>query len=142
MFQKKPPSPDPTTAKKEEKTPSAGRDSDDPPENPLPVGRHMRAASCSEQHRRSNSGASKLVSSVSMKVKEKEKKKLKHEDSIWKKTIILGEKCRVPEEEDDETIFYDEKGNRIPAYHHRKSHSGALSFSRPSVDYLEDLSRK
>ncbi|GER35407.1 RNA-binding (RRM/RBD/RNP motifs) family protein [Striga asiatica] len=136
MFHKKSPSPDPTTANKEEKTPSAARNSSDAPENPPPAGRHMRAG---EQHRRSNSGASKLVSSVSMKVK----KKLKHEDSIWKKTIILGEKCRVPEEEDEETILYDENGNRISAYHHRKTHSGALSFSRPAgLDYREDLSRK
>lgn len=43
-------------------------------------------------------------------------KYLKHEDSIWKKAIILGEKCRVPDE-DEEAIVYDEKGNRISTYH-------------------------
>ncbi|KAK9946255.1 hypothetical protein M0R45_011728 [Rubus argutus] len=39
----------------------------------------------------------------------------KQEDTIWMKTIILGEKCRVPD--DDELVIYDAKGRRIPAYH-------------------------
>ncbi|KAI4376437.1 hypothetical protein MLD38_014199 [Melastoma candidum] len=45
----------------------------------------------------------------------KKQDKLKLEDSIWTKTIILGEKCRVPD--DDEGVYYDNKGNKI-------SHSG------------------
>lgn len=40
--------------------------------------------------------------------------KLKHEDSIWMKTIILGEKCRVPDEEEG-AIIYEGKGKRISA---------------------------
>ncbi|GFQ07722.1 hypothetical protein PHJA_002916200 [Phtheirospermum japonicum] len=118
----------------------------------------MRTASC-HHHQRSLSGAaSKLASSMSMKVlgsaaaavgrqtsrrehRHKEKK-LKPEDSIWKKTIILGEKCRVPDEDEDD-ILYDEKGNRISTYHHRKSHSGKLSFSgQPSCIEPDELSQK
>ncbi|KAL2548529.1 uncharacterized protein Fot_10059 [Forsythia ovata] len=101
---------------------------------PPPSMQHKRAAS---YHHRSNSAASshgKLSSSMSMRVlgnaiaPRKEEKKLKHEDSVWKKTIILGEKCRVPQEDDD-TILYDEKGNRISTYH-PKTPSTALSMSR------------
>ncbi|PRQ27986.1 hypothetical protein RchiOBHm_Chr6g0311201 [Rosa chinensis] len=39
----------------------------------------------------------------------------KQEESIWMKTIILGEKCKVPEE--DDIVIYDAKGRKIPAYH-------------------------
>ncbi|KAH0645053.1 hypothetical protein KY284_032937 [Solanum tuberosum] len=49
--------------------------------------------------------------------KKKDKKLSKDEDSIWKKQIILGEKCKIPADEDDDTILYDENGNRISAYH-------------------------
>ncbi|KAG8381789.1 hypothetical protein BUALT_Bualt05G0009300 [Buddleja alternifolia] len=113
---------------------------------------HMRTASC---HQRSRS-ASKLVWSLSTgllggggqssKLRRSEKK-LKHEDSIWKKTIILGEKCRVPDEDDD-TILYDENGNRISTYH-PKNTVGIRSFSRQnssvhqgSIPSFEQLSRK
>lgn len=69
----------------------------------------------------------KLPRSLSMakkgeKVKEEYNKRkngklsmAKQEDTIWMKTIILGEKCRVPD--DDELVIYDAKGRRIPAYH-------------------------
>ncbi|KAI3468110.1 hypothetical protein Pfo_024773 [Paulownia fortunei] len=124
---------------------------------PPPGGHPMRAASCQHQHQRSNSAASKLVSSMSMRVlgsggsgrqssrregkPRNRDKKMKQEDSIWKKTIILGEKCKVPEEDDD-SILYDENGHRISTYH-RKSQSGVLSFSRQTscIDQ-EELSRK
>ncbi|KAG8375689.1 hypothetical protein BUALT_Bualt10G0126500 [Buddleja alternifolia] len=116
---------------------------------PPPGGLHMRASSC---HHQSNSSVSKLVSSLSMRVlggsdgggtagqsfrpdektgTSKKEKKLKHEDSIWKKTIILGEKCRVPDEDDDDNyILYDEKGNRISTYHPKSPSTGGLSLSR------------
>lgn len=70
--------------------------------------------------------------------KRKDKKLLKHEDSIWKKTIILGEKCRIPEEDDD-TIFYDEKGNRISTYH-PKSSSKPLSRQNSITDPADFIS--
>ncbi|PIN13234.1 hypothetical protein CDL12_14150 [Handroanthus impetiginosus] len=102
---------------------------------PPPPGRQqLRAASCHHQHQRSSSAASKLMSSMSMRVlgggggSRREEKKLEHEDSIWKKTIILGEKCRIPDEEDD-AILYDENGNRISTYH-PKHNGNSISFSR------------
>ncbi|EXC57042.1 hypothetical protein L484_000786 [Morus notabilis] len=55
------------------------------------------------------------------------KGKLKTEDSIWMKTIILGEKCRVPNEE-EEGVIYQGQGRRISAYHPRTASS--LSISR------------
>lgn len=39
----------------------------------------------------------------------------KTEESVWMKTIILGEKC-VPDEEDD-PVIYEGKGKKISAYH-------------------------
>ncbi|KAI5669681.1 hypothetical protein M9H77_19534 [Catharanthus roseus] len=123
---------------------------------PPPGRRHLSGtASC---HFRSNSTASnpstlqtKLPASRSMRVfgngtsrqaskredninniDRKKDKKLKHEDSVWKKTIILGEKCKVPEEDDD-TILYDEKGNRISTYH-PKNNSKPLSRQNSNVD--------
>lgn len=69
-------------------------------------------------------------------------KLFKHEDSIWKKTIILGEKCRVPEEEEDD-ILYDEKGNKFSTYH-PKTHSGVLQFSTQTNSCIDhnQLSKK
>ncbi|KAK4422214.1 hypothetical protein Salat_1803700 [Sesamum alatum] len=96
---------------------------------------HLRTSSYHFHHRRSNSGAAlKFVSSMSVRVRGSSgvatasrlvEKKLSHEDSIWKKRIILGEKCRV-REDDDEAILYDENGERISAYHPKKY----TSFSR------------
>lgn len=50
-------------------------------------------------------------------------KKPKQQKSLWQKRIILGEKCKIPREEDDDTILYDEKGNKITTYHHRGTSS-------------------
>lgn len=86
---------------------------------------------------------SKIAASLSMKVtrslsmarnrdnvKEEigKKGKLKTEDSIWMKTIILGEKCRVPDEEEEGNVIYEGNGKRISAYHPRTASS--LSISR------------
>jgi hypothetical protein len=50
------------------------------------------------------------------------KPKLKPEqDSVWMKTIILGEKC-VPDDEDDPIIF-EGKGKKIAAYHPKSTMS-------------------
>ncbi|KAL7205313.1 hypothetical protein ACSBR2_018290 [Camellia fascicularis] len=61
-----------------------------------------------------------------------------HEDSILKKTIILGEKCKVPDEND--TILYDEKGNMTSTYHLKTPNSLALSRQTSSID-LEAIPR-
>ncbi|CAK9152095.1 unnamed protein product [Ilex paraguariensis] len=114
---------------------------------PPPGMHHMRAAS---YHHWTDSTTSqgKLSSSMSMRVlgsgmtsrqssrrednDKKREKKLKHEDSIWKKTIILGEKCKVPDE--DDTIVYDEKGNKIETYHPKTPSSLPLSRQTSFLD--------
>ncbi|KAL7205315.1 hypothetical protein ACSBR2_018292 [Camellia fascicularis] len=59
-------------------------------------------------------------------------KNLVHEDSIWKTTIILEEKYRVPDEND--TILNNEKGNRILTYHIKTPNSIALYRQTSSID--------
>ncbi|MCD7469881.1 hypothetical protein HAX54_009292 [Datura stramonium] len=84
---------------------------------------------------------SKLNTSMSMKAfsgaitqrHEKITSKLKHEDqSIWKKQIILGEKCKVPNQDEEDTVLYDESGNKITTYHPKQL--SAMSMSRQSSD--------
>ncbi|EYU20339.1 hypothetical protein MIMGU_mgv1a022725mg, partial [Erythranthe guttata] len=142
-----------------DQSPTTATDQQHQPLPPPPGIHHHRSnstASCHRHHQRSNSAASKLMSSMSMRVlggggcgggtgrQEKTRnkdKKFSHEDSIWKKTIILGEKCRVPDEDED-SILYDEKGRKISTYH-PKSHSGTLSYARQSSSTdQEDSSRK
>nr|GLL37973.1 uncharacterized protein LOC109190921 [Ipomoea trifida] len=60
----------------------------------------------------------------------KRDKKLKHEDSVWKKTIILGEKCRVHHDSEEEIVL-DEDGNRITPYRPKTS-AAPPSMSRQS----------
>ncbi|KAL1532583.1 hypothetical protein AAHA92_32571 [Salvia divinorum] len=126
------------------------------PSLPIPPGNgHMRTASCGYNlhHRRSSSGVSRLVSSMSLRVmgggggaaaekpspRIRERARIfKHEDSVWKKTIILGERCRVPDDDDDDDLkLFDEKGNKIITYH-PKSHSGLLQYSRQSTSLDAD----
>ncbi|KAL2346562.1 hypothetical protein Fmac_000562 [Flemingia macrophylla] len=57
--------------------------------------------------------------------------KLRPEDSVWMKTIILGEKC-VPDEESD-AVIYQGKGKRIAAYH-TKRHSIASFLDTDALD--------
>ena len=57
----------------------------------------------------------------------KGKLKMEHQDSIWMKTIILGERCKVPDHE-EEAVIYEGKGKKISAYHPRTASS--LSISR------------
>ncbi|KAF5444761.1 hypothetical protein F2P56_033866 [Juglans regia] len=80
----------------------------------------------------------KLPRSLSLARREENrqrKEELKMKDSIWMKTIILGEKCKVPDEED--AVIYDGKGKRISAYHPRTpsmiSLSRGLSFNEPDL---------
>ncbi|KAL7166489.1 hypothetical protein ACSBR2_037208 [Camellia fascicularis] len=110
---------------------------------PLPPPPGLRGVASCHYRTSSTQSESKLLSSMSTRVQgigmsfrqqskredpndKKRDKKLKHEDSIWKKTIILGEKCRVPDE--DDVILYDEKGNRIPTFHTKTP--GSLPVSR------------
>lgn len=69
-------------------------------------------------------------------------KKLKHEDSLWTKKILLGEKCRVPIEDED-TILYDENGNRISSFSSKTAQSSNIPFSRSysSIDQISTTSQ-
>ncbi|CAH1427686.1 unnamed protein product [Lactuca virosa] len=69
------------------------------------------------------------------KDKEYDTDKLQREDSVWKKRIILGEKCRVPDEDEDD-IIYDEHGMRITTFHGKQS---GLSISRQSSDASQNV---
>ncbi|EEF46090.1 conserved hypothetical protein [Ricinus communis] len=79
------------------------------------------------------------------KIYHKKKGKLKHEDSIWMKTIILGEKCKVPDEDQDAAI-YDSKGNRITTYHPKTPRSLPVSrqnsFIEPSAIPSQDSEKR
>ncbi|KAK4274564.1 hypothetical protein QN277_017765 [Acacia crassicarpa] len=61
----------------------------------------------------------------------RKKEKLKAEESVWMKTIILGEKC-VPDEEDN-AVIYEGKGKKISAYHPRNSSSFSISKQLSSI---------
>lgn len=60
------------------------------------------------------------------------KGRLKTDESVWMKTIILGEKCNPDEEED--AIIYEGKGKKISAYHPKKSTSMSLSRQWSYID--------
>lgn len=50
------------------------------------------------------------------------------EDTIWKKTIILGEKCKVgSDDEEEEMVVLDENGNRQRSYRPRSPRSQQTS---------------
>ncbi|PNY15621.1 hypothetical protein L195_g012320 [Trifolium pratense] len=53
------------------------------------------------------------------------KEKLKADEGVWMKAIILGEKC-VPDEEED-AVIYEGKGKKISAYHPRSSVSSTTN---------------
>lgn len=92
-----------------------------------------------------SSSTRKLSSSLSVKVPrtmsmgkvqdqfQRKKGKLKAEDSILIRPIILGEKCRVPADEDD-AVLYDGKGKRITTYHPKSSASYSLSRNTSIID--------
>lgn len=114
---------------------------------PPPAIRSLRASSSYQDLSNSNvtSQKGKLSTSMSMKSirsfkkaskreEKHEKNKLSHEDSLWKKTIILGEKCRVPDDE-EEPVVYDEKGMRIPTFHRKQT---GLNISRLNSTFESD----
>jgi len=67
---------------------------------------------------------------------EKFKPLVKTEESVWMKTIILGDKC-VPDEEDDPVIF-EGKGKKISAYHPKTISSMSMSISRQNSFHDSD----
>lgn len=88
-------------------------------------------------HRRiSKSLSAKLPSFTKFRSMKKPEKNAVDE-CIWKNAIILGEKCRVSGEDDDEAILYDEKGNRIVAYATRTPRSLPVSRTSTFIDPSE-----
>ncbi|KAG1335381.1 hypothetical protein COCNU_03G015000 [Cocos nucifera] len=74
----------------------------------------------------SSTSKRKLSISLSTKLPQKiksKREKAASEDSIWKKTIILGEKCKVPDDEDED----EDGGNRQRIYHPRTPRSVPVS---------------
>ncbi|PON71707.1 hypothetical protein PanWU01x14_071620 [Parasponia andersonii] len=69
------------------------------------------------------------------------KLKMDHQDSIWMKTIILGEKCKVPDEE-EEAVIYEGKGKKISAYHPRTASSLSISRQCSFIDQEAIISIK
>ncbi|MFS7928592.1 hypothetical protein Hanom_Chr04g00322591 [Helianthus anomalus] len=99
----------------------------------------IRAASYHAGGTSSRSQSAKLTSSLSMRLSggfkglkkglkngEKcndlvfENDKMTRGDSLLKKTIILGGKCRIPDEDEDDIIL-DENGQRITTFHRKQS---------------------
>ena len=137
-----------TTPQQDSETDQENEDGRESKELPLPPRmRHsgqIDSTINNKSHMKKSASERRLLSNLSMKlprslsmarkdkVKEEYNKrknaKLKPEESIWMKTIILGEKCKVPDE--DEVVIYDAKGRRIPAYHPKSRQS---SFIDPSA---------
>lgn len=68
------------------------------------------------------------------------KKKGKTEDSVWMKTIILGEKCQVPEDQED-AVIYEGKGKKVSAYHPKTRStmsSNQFSYIDPDDSFHDD----
>ncbi|KAL6985546.1 hypothetical protein U1Q18_018922 [Sarracenia purpurea var. burkii] len=149
----------PVVQPKDTKDTSQSSDPEDPqlPLPPPPGMAHLRGAASYHYRTESSASGRNFSSSMSMRVQgglggvvaaafrqpsrreevqqdRKRDKKLKHEDSIWKKTIILGEKCRVPDEDEDDAVMYDEKGNRISAYHRKTQSSLPVSRQTSFID--------
>lgn len=111
-------------------------------ELPLPPAKQLREAfSCNNFMTKSASTrqfaknmSMKMPRSMSMarrdhhredKYNQKKKAKAKHEDSVWMKTIILGEKCKRRNE--DEPEIYDANGDKISANHRKSTSSVSIS---------------
>ncbi|OWM63376.1 hypothetical protein CDL15_Pgr022121 [Punica granatum] len=122
-------------------------------ELPLPPGMKLFKESHSYNNpSKSTSTGKKIKTSLSMKMPSirmpsmsmsrredgswagKSGQQFKREDSIWTKTIILGEKCQVPDEDEDDGIIYDHKGKRISTYHPKNQRSLPVSRSNSFID--------
>ncbi|KAJ6406537.1 hypothetical protein OIU84_010112 [Salix udensis] len=128
-------------------------DAQETKELPLPPAMQLAAETISANNCIKKSASTRSLSSMSMKAismklprsmsmarrdgddrkNQKKKGKPKHEDSVWMKTIILGEKCKVPDE--DEAVIYDGKGKRISTYHKKASSSfSVMSRQNSQID--------
>ncbi|CAL1370485.1 unnamed protein product [Linum trigynum] len=117
---------------------------------PLPPSKQLRATySCNNFVATTSISRKNLTKAMSMNLKrsvseakkqDREERKIKrekmrNEDSVWMKTIILGEKCKVPDQEDDMDVIFDGKGRKVSAYHPRTMSSYGLSRTNSSIDH-------
>uniref|UniRef100_A0A7N0VE09 Uncharacterized protein n=1 Tax=Kalanchoe fedtschenkoi TaxID=63787 RepID=A0A7N0VE09_KALFE len=119
---------------------------------PPPPARRQLSGSVSQSMRHKSSGgeAGSKLSCMSMKVGgrslsmsmrwsrkdaagQKMRAKLEKEESVWMKTIILGEKCKVADDEDDAVIFA-ERGVKVTAYHPKAPTSLPVSRTSSYID--------
>ncbi|KAF5175247.1 hypothetical protein FRX31_035170 [Thalictrum thalictroides] len=98
----------------------------------LTVKRHRRKLSASLSMKAGGMALARMLSRKEEHQQVKQKQS-KPEDSIWTKKILLGEKCRVPDEDDD-AIFYDERGNRLSSYPVKTPRSVPVSRSNSFID--------
>ncbi|XVE97698.1 hypothetical protein REPUB_Repub03eG0041300 [Reevesia pubescens] len=96
----------------------------------------------------------KLSSTLSVKharsisvSKIREKRRLKADDSVWRKRIILGEKCKVSyDDDDDDDVIYNGKHNTVSAYHPKTlstmSISRTNSFREPDTIPNQDKEKR
>ncbi|KAH0990187.1 hypothetical protein GBA52_001670 [Prunus armeniaca] len=127
-----------TTPQQDSETDQENEDGRESKELPLPPRmRHsgqIDSTINNKAHMKKSASERRLLSNLSMKLPRslsmarKDKVKGGPEESIWMKTIILGEKCKVPDE--DEVAIYDAKGRKIPAYRPKSRQS---SFIDPSA---------
>ncbi|KAE8714030.1 hypothetical protein F3Y22_tig00110201pilonHSYRG00084 [Hibiscus syriacus] len=85
----------------------------------------------------------KHIKSISVKLRDR-KKRSKDDDTIWKKTIILGGKCKISDDVDDAIIFTG-KRDTVLAYHPRTL--STISVSRTGLknkigQFLEGIPSK
>lgn len=152
---KKPSSPSPSSNKKksssalecEGKTANDVQQVKDQPQLPPAMEKLTEKNSCKPATR--TLSMRKFERSVSIKVSrtlssvknqyEKKKGKLKSDEdnSVWTKTIILGEKCRP--DDDDDIMICDDKGNRISTYH-KKTNDQSNQYSLSRANSFIDLS--
>lgn len=82
--------------------------------------------------------STRIPRSLSLVAGGEKKTVAKREDSLWKKTIILGEKCRLPDVDGHEDAVYDDKGRKIPAYHPKTTSFRDLGTIPPPPSHDKD----
>ncbi|CAI0381647.1 unnamed protein product [Linum tenue] len=117
---------------------------------PLPPSKQLRATySCNNFVATTFISRKNLTKAMSMNLKrnvseakkqdreerKNKREKMRNEDSVWMKTIILGEKCKVPDQEDDMDVIFDGKGRKVSTYHPRTMSSYGLSRTNSSIDH-------
>ncbi|KAJ0971335.1 hypothetical protein J5N97_019294 [Dioscorea zingiberensis] len=70
---------------------------------------------------------------------EKDEEEEEDQESLWKKTIILGDRCRIPSDEEGEAVVFDRRGNRVRNYRPRTPRSLPVSRSNSFMSSSDDV---